>query len=293
MSRTVGLVLHERRDDVEGEAQSFADQLEQRGVTSIILDENTPADAIENVELAVVLGGDGTMLRAAEFTRGHRVPLLGVNYGHMGFLAELDSSSHADVIETVSSAKWIIEERMTIDVSVDYPDGTHISNWALNEVSIEKGFGSRMIETDLAVDGTGVSSFKTDAVILSTPTGSTAYNFSAGGPIVWPDVEAIVLIPIAAHALFTRPMVVGPKSRLDIRLRSDDAVLWCDGRRKIHAPEGSIISVYRGSDPVLLARVHDLPFSWRLVTKFRLPVEGWRYDQQPRANGDVRILMEH
>lgn len=110
---------------------------------------------------------------------------------------------------------------------------------------------------------------------------------------MWPDVEAIVLIPIAAHALFTRPMVVGPKSRLDIRLRSDDAVLWCDGRRKIHAPEGSIISVYRGSDPVLLARVHDLPFSWRLVTKFRLPVEGWRYDQQPRANGDVRILMEH
>ncbi|MDD7686499.1 MAG: NAD kinase [Actinomycetaceae bacterium] len=291
MNRVIAILPHERRPDVAALAKSFHEDLRVRGVEARIVHSRADTEALNQPELMVVIGGDGTILRAAELVRGLNVPILGINYGHVGFLAEVDPSSQADVVSAIVHSEWTTERRMTIDVTVHRPDGTAVTSWALNEASIEKGSGSRMIETDIGVDGEPVSSFKTDTVLLSTPTGSTAYNFSAGGPIVWPDVEAIVLTPIAAHALFTRPMVLGPHSWLDVQIRTDDALIWCDGRRKMNAPEGSSVHVGKGRHSVLLARLGDAPFSERLVKKLHLPVHGWR-GQQAADNAGSQINAE-
>lgn len=278
MNRVIALLPHDRRDDVHESAVSMQAECESRGVDAHIVSCAEDLDALSELELIVVIGGDGTILRAAELVRDRSIPIMGINYGHVGFLAEVDPSSQPDVVAAIANREWSVDQRMTIDISVRQPSGEIVKAWALNEASIEKGADSRMIETDIGVDGKPVSSFKTDTVLLATPTGSTAYNFSAGGPIVWPDVEAILLTPIAAHALFTRPMVVGPSSRLDVQIRADAAVVWCDGRRSIPAPVGSTVSAVKGAHPVLLARLNNDPFSERLVKKFHLPVQGWRSD---------------
>ena len=137
-----------------------------------------------------------------------------------------------------------------------------------------------MVDVVLGVDARPVSSFGCDGVILATPTGSTAYSFSAGGPIVWPEVEALILVPISAHALFAEPLVVNPNSRLGVEISPGNpdfsAVLWCDGRRALELPSGALVEATRSKSPIRLARLHTGPFTDRLVAKFRLPVSGWR-----------------
>lgn len=278
MTRSIALLTHAYRLDIKESVAAFRKGMQDIGFDVKMVDDG---DDISGAELLVVFGGDGTILRAAEIARGRELPILGINYGHVGFLAEADPSSIREVAAALKERNWSVEKRMTIDITVALPDGSLISGWALNEVSVEKEASCRMIETDLAVDGRGLSSFKADGVLFSTPTGSTAYNFSAGGPIVWPDVEAILMVPIAAHALFTRPMVVGINSELKMHIRSELADVWCDGRRLIPVPADSIVTARYGKEPVLLARVNDAPFSERLVAKFNLPVAGWRSWQPP------------
>lgn len=269
----VGILTHDRREDVVLSAKMAHENLASAGVESYFIEDS---EVREDTGLILVVGGDGTILRAAELARPHEIPILGINFGHVGFLAEAEPSSLLNVVSAIAAGDWSVDTRLTIDVTVTFPDGGRVHGWALNEASIEKGPQSRMIETDIGVDGRGLSSFKADAVILSTPTGSTAYSFSAGGPIVWPDVEALLLTPIAAHALFARPLVVSKESVLEVRVREEDAVVWFDGRRQIATPAGSLITAVKGEHPVLLARLNDSPFSGRLVRKFHLPVEGWR-----------------
>lgn len=273
MTRSIAILAHESRPEAIAFAAAFQAALSDAAVNVVKVEEEFNDT---DVELVVVIGGDGTLLKAAQLTYGKDVPLLGINYGHVGFLAEAEPSALPEVIDSVINRAWSVDTRMTIDIEIQRADGTRENGWALNEVSVEKAAHSRMIETDVGIDGRALSSFKTDAVLVSTPTGSTAYAFSAGAPVVWPDVEAMVLTPIAAHALFSRPLVVGPRSTLAIRVRSDDATIWCDGRREYLAPEGSEIRVVRGRHAVKLARLNDTPFTGRLVKKFNLPVEGWR-----------------
>lgn len=273
MKRAIALMNHAWRDDVKESAQKFRQQIEAAGINVI---DARKEKIDQSVELIVVFGGDGTILHAAEIARGQQTPILGINYGHVGFLAEVDSNSFDAVVTAIKENTWTVDSRMTIDVKVITKNGEISQGWALNEISIEKIPPAKMIETGVAVDGRAVSTFKTDGLIFSTPTGSTAYNFSAGGPIVWPDVEAMTLVPIAAHALFTRPMVVAPDSEIEVYILSDQSQISCDGRRLIHAPEGSQIIATRGQERVNLVRIDDAPFSERLVAKFRLPVDGWR-----------------
>jgi NAD+ kinase len=232
------------------------------------------------IELVIVLGGDGTILRAAEMARGRDVPLVGINLGHVGFLAESERDDVEHVVARAAARDYVVEERMTLDVVVHRPDRDHPERgWAINEATVEKVGRSRMLEVAIGVDGRGLSTFGCDGVVLATPTGSTAYAFSAGGPVVWPDVEALLLVPLAAHALFARPMVVGPDSHLAVEVLARSpmsAEVWCDGRRRLEAPPGSHIEVTRGVEPVKLARLSLAPFSHRLVRKFDLPVDGWR-----------------
>lgn len=273
MTRKIVLVSHPERPDAIETARVVTEHLAELGIETVT---SHSSRAIVGAELILVIGGDGTILRAAEFGRPAGIPILGINYGHVGFLSEANPDEVPMVMKKIASGAWQIVPRMTIDITVTRPDGTVERSWALNEASVEKEEHARMIEASIGVDNRELSSFKVDTVLFSTATGSTAYNFSAGGPVVWPNVECMVLTPIAAHALFTRPLVVGPDSTLELHVLSDDARVWCDGRRVISAPQGSVVTAVKGERPVLLARLNDSPFSGRLVTKFQLPVKGWR-----------------
>jgi NAD+ kinase len=239
-------------------------------------------------ELVLVIGGDGTILRAAEITHASGVPVLGVNLGHVGFLAEAESDDVDSTIEAIVNRRYIAEDRLTLDVRV-YTDGEEVfRTFAVNEASVEKAARERMLEVIIEVDDRPLSRFGCDGVVCATPTGSTAYNFSAGGPVVWPAVEALLMVPISAHALFARPLVVAPTSELAVEVirRTDGAgVLWCDGRRAFDLPPGARIEVTRGDRPVRLVRLHEAPFTDRLVRKFDLPVHGWRGAAERRRTG--------
>jgi NAD+ kinase len=234
--------------------------------------------AAEGAEMVIVLGGDGTLLRAAELARPSGTPLLGVNLGHVGFLAEAERADLAACVDKVASGGYDVEERMTVDVLVRQNGGVTHAGWALNEASVEKASRQRMLEVVAEIDGRPLSRWGCDGVVCATPTGSTAYAFSAGGPVVWPEVEAFLVVPISAHALFARPLVVSPRSvvALEVLPATSGGVLWCDGRRQIELPPGARVEVRRGEHPVRLARLHQTPFTDRLVTKFGLPVAGWR-----------------
>ncbi len=237
---------------------------------------------VADLEIAIVLGGDGTILRAAELVRPASVPILGVNMGHVGFLAELEADDVDEAIRRAIARDYEIHERMTLSVEVrDAEDAVVYRTWALNEATVEKASRERMLEVMIEIDGRPLSSFGCDGVVVATPTGSTAYNFSAGGPVVWPSVQALCLVPLSAHALFARPVVLGPETSvsIDVLARNQGrGVLWSDGRRSHDLPPGARVVVRRSERPVRLARLHPSVFTDRLVRKFQLPVAGWRGD---------------
>ncbi|MGC5617572.1 NAD kinase [Georgenia sp. Z1491] len=295
--REVVLLHHPTRADALAAATTVHEGLTAAGLSvrsvSPATDSATDSEPVgptqvEGAELVVVLGGDGSILTGTELARPHGVPVLGVNLGHVGFLAEAEPEALPEVVRRIVARDYLVEERMTIDVTVRTPVGATHHSWALNEAAVEKGPEGRLVEAALGVDGRGLSTFGCDAVVLATPTGSTAYAFSGGGPVVWPGLEALLVVPIAAHALFTRPMVVGRESVLEVEILAEAraaAVVRCDGRRTIEAPPGSRIEVRRGRRPALLALLSDAPFSGRLVAKFDLPVSGWRGGGTPGTNG--------
>lgn len=238
-----------------------------------------PERPAAGAELVCVLGGDGTILRAADMVRGSGVPILGINFGHVGFLAQAEKEALAVTAQQILDADYAVEERVALDVVACAGDDDIARRWALNEVTVEKASRERMLEIILEIDGRPLSSWGGDGVIVATPTGSTAYAFSAGGPVVWPDVEALLLVPISAHALFARPVVVSPDSKIAVELVAGTegrGILWCDGQRPVDLPEAARIEVTRSTMPVQLARLSSEPFTDRLVRKFQLPVAGWR-----------------
>lgn len=234
--------------------------------------------AAAGTELVMVLGGDGTFLRAAELAHPVGVPMLGVNLGHVGFLAEAEPQALSSAVEAIVNHEYDVEERVTVDAEVWVDGECKTQAWALNEASLERTNRERMLEVAVAVDGRPLLRFGCDGVMCSTPTGSTAYAFSAGGPIIWPNVDALLVVPNAAHALFARPIVVAPDSVVDIELQVDgyDGVLSCDGRRSIAVPAGATVRMRRGALPVRIVRFGDWSFADRLVNKFQLPAQSFR-----------------
>jgi len=252
-----------------------------------------PDQTSGEIELMVVLGGDGTILRGTEWVLRADVPLLGVNLGHVGFLAEAESSEIDNIVTRVVDRSYSVEERSTIEVALrDCVSGDVVwSSYAVNEVSVEKASRERMLEVLVEVDGRPLSRWACDGVLMATPTGSTAYAFSAGGPVMWPNVDALLVVPLSAHALFARPLVLGPTSHVVIQLieRSQtDGVVWCDGRRSAELRAGLQIEVQQGAHRLLLARLSEAPFTDRLVNKFGLRVEGWRGEAEDRQSAEDR-----
>jgi NAD+ kinase len=305
--RRVLVLAHTRRDEARDVARAFVKELTRHGIivrllrgeaTDLGLDPegydpiieltDSETDASRGCELTVVIGGDGSILRAVELTHKRLTPVLGVNLGHVGFLAEAEHEDVAATIEAIVGMHYTTEDRLSLDVRA-FRDGELVySTFALNEASVEKAARERMLEVVVEIDGRPLSRWGCDGVVCATPTGSTAYNFSAGGPIVWPQVEALCIVPISAHALFARPMVVAPSSVIAIEVlggTEGSGVLWCDGRRSVDLPPGARIEVSRGLRPVRLVRLHKAPFTDRLVAKFGLPVEGWRGSAERRLLG--------
>jgi NAD+ kinase len=313
------VLAHTGKENALRSARLVASRLLAAGIDVRITEEEAPelrcdgativpagTDAAKDAELVFVLGGDGSLLRAAELARPARAPLLGVNLGHIGFLAEAEPEGLTETVDRIVAGDYRVEERMTIDV-VARSNGTELARtWALNEATVEKSDRERMIEVVIGVDGRPLSRWACDGVVCATPTGSTAYAFSAGGPVVWPEVEAMLMVPISAHALFAPPLVVSPESLLAVELvyevggneesgrlaaETAGAVMWCDGRRRFDLPPRARVEVRRGELPVRLARVHGAapgtdgggPFTDRLVAKFGLPVAGWR-GRPPRGD---------
>lgn len=262
-------------------------ELEEFGLTGRpnveAVDLHQPA---AGTELVVVLGGDGTILRAAEIVHPYGLPLLGINLGHVGFLAEAEPEDIEDIVTGIVERSWSVERRQTLEVTAR-KDGEILSTgWALNEATVEKAERERMLEVVVEIDGRPLSRWGCDGVVMATPTGSTAYAFSAGGPVIWPGVQALLVCPISAHALFARPMVLGPDAHLAIELvptTDSRGVLWFDGRRPFELPAGARIEAQRGERTVDLARLTSAPFVDRLVAKFDLPVSGWRGQRRNRS----------
>ena len=252
------------------------DDMRALGVDIEVVDPDQRA--AEGCELVLVLGGDGTFLRAAELARNAEIPVLGVNLGKIGFLAEAEADSIDMVLDHIIRRDYRVEERMTLDVTVHAGGELLDRGWALNEASLEKGPRLGVLGVTIEVDGRPVSSFGCDGVLISTPTGSTAYAFSAGGPVLWPDLEAIIVVPNNAHALFSRPMVTSPDAVIAIETEAGghDALVFCDGRREMVLPAGGRLEITRCATPLKWVRLDSAPFTDRLVRKFRLPVTGWR-----------------
>lgn len=232
-------------------------------------------ESLPQLEVAVVLGGDGTILRAAEATRVQQIPLLGVNLGHVGFLAEVDKPPLQTIVKAISERSYVVDSRMVLKYAVKREGEIVAEGWALNEVTVERE-KTTMVELFLEIDGRPISRWGCDGLICSTPTGSTAYAFSAGGPVVWPEVDALVVLPISAHALFSRPLVISPKSQIVVQVDSPEAVLSADSLRNFMLANGDRVHITKDSHVVRLAHLSGGVFSDRLVAKFKLPVEGWR-----------------
>lgn len=293
----VFVVVNTASDDARGLARSVIVALTDAGakvggvahdIDALGLDDTSGVDLIADdfpggsaeADVVVVFGGDGTILRAAEVA-APGTPLLGVNLGHVGFLAEAEPEDVTFVVESLIDRRWVVEERTRLNVSIQR-DGQQVDGtWALNEVSLEKAARERMINVLVEVDGRPLSRWGCDGVVCATPTGSTAYAFSAGGPVVWPEVAALLVVPLSAHALFARPLVVSPSSSISLDLDPGSAaVLWADGRRTIDVRPGDRLLVTADPVPVRFARLAPAPFTDRLVAKFHLPVEGWRGRQR-------------
>lgn len=236
------------------------------------------SDGAKGTEVALVLGGDGTFLRAAEDGRAAGVPLLGINLGRVGFLAETEVDALEATVSAIVDGAYTVERRFTLRVTASLGDRVIAEDWALNEASVEKSTREKLLEVAVSVDDHPLLRFGCDGVICATPTGSTAYAFSVGGPVMWPNVEAMLLVPNAAHALFQRPLVVAPDSQIGIDLIAEDhsGVLSCDGRRTHDLPPGTRLRIERAEQTISIARPHPTPFGERLVAKFQLPVRSLR-----------------
>jgi NAD+ kinase len=299
--REILLVVHTGRAEIADTAHRAAQIFDEAGISlRVLADEaystgidwagalqasrNRPRvvdpgpEAAHGCEMVLALGGDGTLLRAAELAQPLSVPVLGINLGRIGFLTEAEADNLDEALAQVVEHDYLIEDRMTLDVLVRLDVQVIERGWALNEASIENESRLGVLEVVLEVDGRPVSSFGCDGVLVATPTGSTAYAFSAGGPVVWPELEALLVSPSNAHALFARPLVTSPESVIAVEsvAGGHNALVFLDGRRTMVLPRGGRVEAIRGANPVRWVRLDSAPFADRMVRKFELPVKGWR-----------------
>jgi len=282
MSRRAIFVINPSRIEAVSAAKEISQILLKENFTlstpsdvNVLGISQVSSDALAKAEIVIVLGGDGTILRGAEIARIQNIPILGINLGHVGFLAEVEKPALTEIAASIIAKSFVTENRMVLQYSVLRDSAVIATGWALNEVTVERN-GTTMVELFVQIDNRPLSRWGCDGLICSTPTGSTAYAFSAGGPVLWPEIDALVLLPISAHALFARPMVVAPTSQIVVEIESSDALLSADALRKLPLRSGDRVQITKDSSVIKLSHINPTLFTDRLVAKFKLPVEGWR-----------------
>ncbi len=267
MHRTVGIVSRPRQAEIASVAPKLIEWLEAKGL-AVLYDHETSScltnggrersreELASAVDLLIVLGGDGTLLSAARSLGDHPVPILPVNLGGLGFLTSVTLADLYEILEDVLAGRSRVSLRTLLDTHVVREGKVAAGHRALNDVVLNKGALARIIDLKLHVDGDYVCSYKADGLILSTPTGSTAYSLAAGGPIVYPKVAAFVITPICPHALTNRPLVIPDTSRVDIRFRAGDepVFLTIDGQVGVELQPTDKISVAKATHPLRLVR---------------------------------------
>ena len=269
----IGFVTHPARDPALAVTGRLCDALAADGVEPVRLpDDAVPSEAVTDLDLVVSVGGDGTFLRAAFVASDIGCPVLGVKVGRMGFLTEVEPHDAEGLIRSVLAGTARIEERLALTTE-PVAGVSFAPQWGLNEVMVEKHARHRLIRLAVEVDGAYVTTFSADGVIVASPTGSTAYSFSARGPIVGPDVDCLVLTPIAAHMVFDRSFVLSAESRVELEVEGDESgILSADGRQSIELPVGSRVRIRASSRPARLVRREGAPGFLTLVRdKFDLP----------------------
>lgn len=263
--RTVGLVVKRDRPRAVRLAQKLHAYLRRRRLTVVVDDSGAPGapprpkgTRTPDVDLLVVLGGDGTLLSVARRV-DPRTPILGVNMGELGYLTEIAEEEALPMLQRVLAGDYEVERRLMLRAELERP-GAAVQRWrALNDVVISNGARARIIRFTMFVDGQPLAEYRADGVIVATPTGSTAYSLSAGGPIVEPTVEVLLVSPISPHTLSNRPMVLRPDSvvRLEVAARQQDVVLTVDGQEGVALQGGDAIVVRRARTAVSLIRSPD------------------------------------
>ena len=275
MKRQIGIVLHSERGLVQKLYDQLVSELAKNDVSGFELNSDNQS-SVSNCEMVVVLGGDGTILKAVEMIHGFDIPILGINLGRVGFLAEAEITDIPSAVDAIVNRDWQTETRTVLDIRIIRSEQVVFESFAINDAAIEKVAPELMTELRVSVDNTVLMSFSGDGLIVATSTGSTAYAFSAGGPILWPNTKAIITVPVAAHALFARPLVFDPSSKLESEILSDKASIMLDGRRKFDLGIGDKVIVTGSLNELKFARIHTTSFADRLVKKFRLPTKSWR-----------------
>lgn len=258
----VTIVTHDGKPAAVELQRQLSEAVSSRGMAVV---ENGP-------DLVIALGGDGTVLRAAQIAHESDALLLGVNVGTLGYLTQVEGSAAGDAIDQVLSGGFEVEERMMLDCSFD-SGSSERSFVALNEVLVERASQRRLVRLEVSVGGERLAAFNADGVIVATPTGSTAYALSAGGPIVSPRASCLILVPVNAHMIFSRPFVLAPDDTVEIDLGEADqrASLVLDGAESCEFTSGSRLAVHRHSRPLRLVRLPGPGFVERLRTKLDLP----------------------
>jgi NAD+ kinase len=272
--KQLGILRASDRDSVRQLEEDLAGRLADYGIAALRF--SLESDIPKDLELLLVLGGDGTILSAVERIFESDCKILGVNLGRVGFLAEAEPSDVDSIVEAVVKGFLATEERVALEIAIVRSGVEIISGFALNEIAIEKIDRSMMVELNVRVDEDSLMAWSGDGLIVATATGSTAYAFSAGGPIIWPTADVIEVVPIAAHALFSRPIVLDPAASVEVKVISDVAFASMDGRRSVDLVAGDIVKIKRSAHKVKFARISTRTFTNRLVEKFRLPVSSWR-----------------
>ncbi len=264
----VGFVVHEGREAAVAAADSLRTALASEGATVV----DVAGTGHEVLDLVVSVGGDGTFLRGAYVAAQANCPVLGVKVGRLGFLTEVEPGEAFDLISRALAGDAAIEERLAATAEpaggIEFP-----AQWGLNEIMVEKRARHRLIRLAVEVDGAYVTTFSADGVVVATPTGSTAYSFSARGPIVSPDVPCLVLTPVAAHMVFDRSFVLGAEQRVVLEVVGDEpGLLSADGRKSVEIPLGSRVLIRAADRPARLVRRAGAPaFLTRVREKFELP----------------------
>jgi NAD+ kinase len=258
--RKVAFVAHAGKSAALKLEQELAELLGGRGVT--VTDEKP--------DLVVSLGGDGTMLKAAQLAHSADAPLLGVNLGRLGYLTEVDAGREREAIDAMLDGDFQVEERMMLACRVDSPESSYVG---LNEVLVERSTRHRLVRLTVRIGGEGLAAFNADGMIVATPTGSTAYALSAGGPIVSPRAECMIVVPVSAHMIFSRPFVLAPDEVVEITVGGPEqgASLALDGAIGRDLSPGSTVTVQRHPRALKLVRLGGPGFLERLRSKLGLP----------------------